>query len=155
MVDRRRLWGEQNRPMQRYFSSNSWRHLAGWPVIALLASLNGIVREKVYLDRVGEEASHRISTLPLIAFILGIVLFLARRWPLRTARQAWAMGVTWLAITEVFELGLGRLEGRSWAYLFHEYNIFAGRIWPLALLTTLCAPELARRLVVWRDSARS
>ena len=129
--------------MRKVFGSNAMRHLAAWPVIALLASLNGIAREKLYLDQLGEEASHRVSTLPLIAAIFGVAIFVAWRWPLRTARQAWALGATWLAVTEVFEFGLGRLEGRSWSYLLHEYNLLAGRIWLLALVATLAAPAVA------------
>ena len=126
-------------------TGNKWRWLAAWPVIAVFASVNGVVRDKVYAGRLGEEAAHRVSTLPLIAIILGTALVLAWRWPLRSAREAWAMGATWLAITEIFEFGLGRAEGRSWSYLFHEYNILAGRIWPLALVATLAAPEFGRR----------
>ncbi|MGE3074597.1 MAG: hypothetical protein AB7N24_00595 [Dehalococcoidia bacterium] len=142
--------------MRTTFGSNGWKHLAAWPVIAAMAVLNGVVREKVYLDSIGEEAAHRVSTFPLIAAIFGVAFFVAWRWPLRTARQAWAMGLTWVAITEAFEFGLGRLEGRSWGELFHEYNLFAGRIWILALVATFTAPAVAWHLFrPGRESNRS
>ena len=123
--------------MKTMFGANGWKHLAAWPVIAAIAVLNGAIREKVYLDSIGEEAAHRVSTFPLIGAIFGVAFLVAWRWPLRTARQAWAMGLTWVVITEAFEFGLGRLEGRSWGELFHEYNLFAGRIWMLALVAKL------------------
>lgn len=44
------------------------------------------------------------------------------------------------------EFGFGQfVMGHSWSTLLHDYNVFAGRIWILVLLTTLLGPWLLGR----------
>lgn len=120
-------------------------HLAAWPVIAAAAVVNGVVRDKAYTDAMGEEASHRVSAVPLISVIAAVAWWLARHRPLGSDRAAAAIGVAWFGVTEAFEFGLGRLEGKSWRELFHEYDVLAGRLWVVVLLITALAPWVAHR----------
>lgn len=36
----------------------------------------------------------------------------------------------WVVLTVLFEFSLGRLTKKSWEYLFQNYNILEGHIWP-------------------------
>ncbi len=120
-------------------------HLAAWPVIAAAAVVNGVVRDKTYTDAIGEEASHRVSTVPLLSVIAAVAWWLARHRPLPDQRAAAAVGGAWFLTTEAFEFGLGRLEGKSWGDLLHEYNILAGRLWVVVPVVMALAPWFARR----------
>jgi hypothetical protein len=43
-----------------------------------------------------------------------------------------------------FEFRFGHyVMGRSWSRLLADYNLFAGRVWVLVLLTVLCMPLIA------------
>jgi hypothetical protein len=110
-----------------------------------LAIANGTLRELTYGRAMSEDASHALSTAPLLAIVGAYTWFVARRWPLQTRAQSMVVGVGGFLFATVFEFGFGRLEGRSWGALFRDYNIFAGRIWSLVPLALLVAPEFHRR----------
>ena len=56
------------------------------------------------------------------------------------------VGIAWLAATIVFEFGFGHfVDGKGWGELLHDYNIFAGRLWPVFL--GLSARAAAREAV--------
>src|SRR3954454_25228695 len=87
------------------------RHALGWLVLPALAVANGFVRDTTYGHVMSDDVAHSISVLPLVVLIALWAGFLAQRWPLRSAREATAIGGLWLALTVVFELGLGLLQG--------------------------------------------
>jgi hypothetical protein len=70
------------------------------------------------------------------------------------ALLAWcgvSVGGLWLALTLTFEFGLGHfIAHKPWHELLADYNIVAGRVWILVLVTTLGAPLLTSRArMVW------
>jgi hypothetical protein len=46
----------------------------------------------------------------------------------------------WLLLTVTLEFALGRASKKSWAELLADYNVFAGRLWILVLLSLALAP---------------
>ena len=118
-----------------------------WLGIAALATANGGFRESVLVPRMSETAARAISTLMLSALIL-IVASVAIRWITPAAqRDAWRIGVLWLAMTVAFEFLAGHYLFRvPWHQIMADYNIFEGRIWILVLITTLFAPAIAATL---------
>jgi len=120
-------------------------HLLAWLGMPFLAIANGTLRELTYGRRMGEDASHSLSTLPLLVLIGVYTALVARRWPLQTRAQALAVGAGGFLFATVFEFGFGRLEGRSWGELVRDYNILAGRLWIVIPLALLVAPGLHRR----------
>ncbi len=132
--------------MKGYVESNFAKHLLSWPGMAVLASLNGAIRELTYADRLGQEQAHRLATVPLMVMLAQYFAFLAWKWPLRSMAEAWRLGAAWLGLTLAFEFGLGRLEGKPWSELFGEYNVVAGRIWIVVVLFILAGPALTWRL---------
>lgn len=119
-------------------------HLLAWLAMPVLAIANGTLRELTYGRRMGDDASHALSTFPLVALVVAYTAFIARKWPLRTRAQALIAGAGGFLFATGFEFGFGRLEGRSWGELFHDYNVFAGRLWLFVPLALLVAPELHR-----------
>lgn len=130
------------------------RHLLAWFGIAFLAVLNGAVRDLVYRPATGELAAHQISTGLLIVLIGAAAWLLQSRWPLGTAREAAAVGVSWMLLTIAFECILGRaVAGKPWDAVLADYNLAAGRVWILVPLWLLIAPAAARRFRAGRAEA--
>lgn len=121
-------------------TARAW--LAGWVGAAGLGVANGIAREAILAERVDEAAAHRISTATLLSALALYTALLQRLWPLRSRRTAGWIGVSWTALTELFEFGLGRLVAkRSWREMAGDYDIRRGRLWPLIPLFMLLAPS--------------
>lgn len=127
------------------------RILVAWFVMLLLSILNGTMRDFTYGKQLPELLAHQASTASSIV-LLGLVMFLyARRWPFMSARQAWQTGLFWMSLTVAFEfLFFHYVGGHSWQVLLANYDISAGRLWPLILLWVACAPYLFFRLAGWQ-----
>lgn len=122
-------------------------YAACWPGMALLAILNGAVREKLYGPHIPDLLAHQISTLALMALLGFYVWLLTGFFRIGSAGQAAAIGGLWLALTVAFEFLFGHLAaGHSWNALIRDYNLARGRIWLLALTWTAVAPYVFYRL---------
>jgi len=122
------------------------RYLAFWLVLAVIAIANGSLRQFVYGRYVSELAAHQISTLTgiLLTGAAGWVMNLL--WPIESVRQALTIGIAWLAMTIAFEFGFGHyVAGHSWSRLFADYDLFAGRLWPLFLVWIAAMPWVLLR----------
>lgn len=120
------------------------RAVAVWLGLALLASLNGAFRESVLVPRMSETAARAISTVMLSVVIL-IAALAAIGWISPAPhRDAWRIGVLWVALTLAFEFLAGHYLFRiPWRELTRDYNILQGRIWVLVLIVTAVAPAVA------------
>ena len=122
-----------------------------WIPMVFIAVINGMGRDMVYRDIVGELTAHQISTVTGILLFGIYIWYLERRWKLASLRQAALVGAIWLALTLAFEfLFFHYAAGRPWSVLLHDYNICAGRIWVLVPLFILAAPG-----VIFRIQSRS
>ncbi|MBU0688711.1 MAG: hypothetical protein KJ850_10290 [Gammaproteobacteria bacterium] len=123
------------------------RILAVWFVMLLVSILNGTMRDFTYGKHLPDLLAQQISTVSGIV-LLGLVIFLyTRKWPFTSARQAWQTGLFWMSLTVAFEfLFFHYVGGHSWQILLANYDISAGRLWPLILLWVACAPYLFFRL---------
>jgi hypothetical protein len=122
------------------------RATAVWLLILLFAVLNGAFRESVLFPQLGNPAAQIISGVLLIVCILVLSYLLVRRIGARSGRELMSIGLCWLALTLVFELGFGRIaQGRSWHELLAAYTFHDGNIWPIIVLVTLLAPWLVGR----------
>ena len=118
-----------------------------WTILAVVAVANGIIRQGTYGKLVAELTAHQISTFTAILASGMVVSVIHRYWPLQSATQAWTVGVCWLLLTIAFEFGFGHfVAGHSWARLFADYNLFAGRIWSLFLVWVLIMPIVIFKL---------
>jgi hypothetical protein len=68
-------------------------------------------------------------------------------WGPESRVQAFAVGLIWLGLTLAFEFLFGHyVVGHPWSRLFHDYNLFAGRVWIILLVWIASAPYVWYRL---------
>ena len=125
------------------------RLLLAWLVMLVVSVLNGIARDAGYGRELEPLVAHQLSTLYGMT-LLGVVSgAYAWRWPFASAAAAWRAGALWLALTVAFEfIFFHYVTGHSLEELLANYDLSAGRLWPLLLLWIALAPEVFRRL--WR-----
>lgn len=122
-------------------------YAAAWIGLAVLAVINGTVRQKSYGRYMSELSAHQLSTLIFIALMGAYIWFLTGLVRLSSEKQALGVGAMWLAMTISFEFLFGHfVAGHSWERLFHDYDISQGRVWLVVLFWTLLAPWLFQRI---------
>lgn len=121
-------------------------YLSFWLVLMAFAIGNGVLREATYGQYLSELPAHQLSTL-IGALVFGIAVWLLkRRWAPESTRQAVVIGISWLVLTLCFEFTFGHyIAGHSWSDLFRDYDVSAGRVWPLLLVWVTFLPYLAYR----------
>jgi hypothetical protein len=118
-----------------------------WLGLPVLGIANGALRDATYKQATGELAAHQLSTATLLALMAGYLWVLEGRRPIRTSREALAIGGSWALLTILFEFGFGHYVTRdSWAALLGAYNLAEGRVWAAVPVWTGVGPELIRRL---------
>lgn len=121
-----------------------------WLLFLVIAIGAAGLREALLTPRVGEPAAHVMGTALVVA-ALALVIGLTIPWvvPSLQSHDLLLVGVLWTGLTVLFEFGFGRfVMGHSWSRLLHDYNLLAGRVWILVLLTTLLGPLVLGRLQV-------
>jgi hypothetical protein len=120
------------------------KSLLAWLAILCLAVANGALREAVLIPALGKAGGLVASGVLLCILIVVVAGIFVRLVPGVGVSNAVRIGVLWLCLTVVFELGLGRLvQRKSWNELLAAYTFEDGNIWPVVLLATLLAPLLA------------
>ena len=123
------------------------KYVLCWFGLAMIATANGVLRQSTYGRALSETQAHQVSTLIGILLTGLFVWLVSRRLPLESKAQAWTVGVVWLAMTIAFEFGFGRyVAGHSWQRLLADYDLFAGRVWPVFLLWVTVTPYLFYRM---------
>ena len=118
-----------------------------WFAILPVAFINGTIRVFLINPSMGEKVGHIVSTLMLsIAALFIIYFFLKKARENYLTRELLIIGLLLTIMTILFEFGLGRVTGKSWEFLFADYDILKGRIWSLVLLTELISPLLVAKV---------
>ncbi|MDN7137583.1 hypothetical protein J6J34_05075 [Pseudidiomarina sp. 1ASP75-14] len=120
-----------------------------WAGILVLAIANGLLRESVLLPTFGTPAALVLSGLILSALILMVAYFSLPWLQLKNNAQLFLVGISWLALTLVFEFSFGLWQGKSWPELLEAYSFKDGNIWLVVLLVTTLSPYIAGKLRVW------
>jgi hypothetical protein len=129
------------------------RWILAWLGAPVIGIVNGGTRDALYEEAVGEKVAGVLSTGTLLALLAGYMWLLERRWPLRSGREALSVGVSWAALTVLFESAFGHwVEGESWSAVFAHYDVRAGNAWIVIPVAMAAGPELVRRLAA-RDAA--
>jgi hypothetical protein len=138
----------RSRPTRRRLQENrvARRWLAAWVGGSALGIANGVVRELVYRERVGEFRANQIAVGSLIALLARYFWALERRWPLPSRALAVQIGAAWIALTVSFEFVFGHwVDHKSWTELTRNYDVARGRLWAVALVFIGVGPALVRR----------
>ena len=118
------------------------RAMLAWLVLLAVAFANGTLRVVAYPASLGDFAARQVAA-GVGAVALGAATWaLLRRWPIPTARTAWATGALWAGLTAVFEAGMGRAGGHPWAEILGQWAVWRGSLWPLVVLWVLAAPAV-------------
>jgi hypothetical protein len=121
------------------------RALLVWLLLLVVAVLAAALRTSLLEPRLGESRAHVVGTIAVVA-VFALLIWLVVGWITPTLRPAnlLIVGLLWLVLTVTFEFGFGHyVMGHPWSRLHADYNIFAGRLWVLVLLTVLIWPLLA------------
>jgi hypothetical protein len=124
------------------------RALLVWLLLLVVAVAAAAIRTGVLEPRLGESKAHVVGTIAVVA-VFALLIWLVIGWITPTVRPAnlLLVGLLWLVLTVLFEFGFGRyVMGHSWSKLLADYNVCAGRLWVLVLLTVLFWPLLAGML---------
>jgi hypothetical protein len=106
-------------------------------------SLNGVFRELVLVPRLGELAGRQVSSILGVAIVLVLAGVFVARLSDPEGAPLLGTGIFWGALTLAFEFGFGHyVSGLTWAALLADYDVTAGRLWPLVLLAIVAAPSL-------------
>jgi hypothetical protein len=119
------------------------KYILAWIPMVFIAILNGAFREIVFAKRHSELRAHQLSCLTGILLFWAYTWLISFQWPVQSINEAITVGLVWLTLTVAFEFTFGRYVARhSWTKLFQEYNILAGRLWILVLLTVTLLPTI-------------
>ncbi len=123
------------------------KYIIAWFPMIVIAIGNGALRELVYGKFTTELRAHQIATVlgcVLFGFYMyGVIWF----WNPGSGSAALSIGLVWVALTICFEFIFGHyVAGHSWGRLLQDYNIFAGRVWIIALIWLAFAPYIFFRL---------
>lgn len=123
------------------------RSMAVWLLMAVLAVVNGTVRNALITPLLGDYAGHVISTASF-CILSFLVMWLLIPWiDPKNRGQVWQIGVIWLGSTVAFEFIAGHyVFGNPWEKLLADYNVFRGRLWIAVLLLQFFGPVGAARL---------
>jgi hypothetical protein len=124
-------------------ADHTW--LAAWLAIAGSAVVNGGLRDRVLVPRLGEQRAHQLSTGVLLAVIWGGTTGLSRVRPLPDRAAAWRVGTAWAGCTLGFEVGLGLARRLPLRQLVADYDLRAGRLWILVPVSIALAPVVLHR----------
>jgi uncharacterized membrane protein (DUF485 family) len=115
-----------------------------WLLLLLLAVLFGAARDFLLSPLLGDALARALGTIALCAVMFVLIRIYVARSNLHGTRRLLGLGLFWTVLTLAFEFGLGRAQGIPWAEMLADYDILAGRLWPLVPLTLLLGPLLAR-----------
>jgi len=118
-----------------------------WLLFAVVANINGIIRNFVYGPKLNELTAHQISCFTGIAmFFLVMYLWLKLTGAPFTSHNLIIIGIAFLFGTIAFEFLFGHyIIGHNWAKLLHDYNFLEGRLWALVLLWTSVGPYVVAK----------
>lgn len=121
------------------------KYILLWFLILITAIVNGIIREAFIKKFADDSLAHQLSTFTLLILMSGVIWFIIKQWPPKSAQQTIYIGILWVIMTLAFEFGFGYYRGNSWSKMLEDYNLLKGRIWMLIPIWVAIAPYLFYR----------
>jgi hypothetical protein len=118
-----------------------------WLAIVGAETVHGVLRVQWLVPLVGDLHARQIAVFTGSWLIFGIA-WLSIHWiGVRTTRSLLAVGAAWLALTLLFEIGLGRgVFGYPWARILADYDPRQGGLLSLGMIFLVLVPLIAARL---------
>lgn len=115
-----------------------------WLVIIAAETVHGILRGVLLVPIVGDLPARQIGVLIGSLLIFGVAYFFIRWIAARTTLQLLGVGLQWVVLTVLFEIGLGRFVlGLPWERITEDYDPTRGGFLGFGLLFVAVSPLLA------------
>ena len=135
--------------MVRARKTNWWppaRALAVWLVLMMVETVHGVLRMLLLAPLIGDFRARQISVFTGSVLIFGATWLLIRWIGATTTRALLGTGGLWLVLTVAFEIGIGRLAGRSLETIGSDYDLRHGGLLPIGLAVLVLSPLGAARV---------
>jgi hypothetical protein len=120
--------------------------MAVWFLLVVVEFMHGTLRALFLAPQVGDWRSRQIGVFTGSLLIVIVACLTIRFIRPPNLKSLIFVGLLWLVLMVAFELGLGRLLGRSWAGLLSDYNIAQGGLLPFGMVVLALSPLIAVRL---------
>jgi hypothetical protein len=118
-----------------------------WLVFILAESLNGAARIFWLIPLLGDRLAHQVSFAIGSLLILTIATLFIRWLKAEKSWQLLSIGLAWLLLTVLFEIGLGRFVfAYSWQQIAADYNLLQGGLMPIGLVLLVLSPFIATKI---------
>ena len=118
-----------------------------WAVMMAAESFLGALRMFLLVPMVGELRGRQIGLAVGMAVVLALACLFVRWMGASNGRQLLNIGLTWAALTLLFEVALGRLVmGLSWGRITDDYNPARGALMGFGLAFMALCPLIAAKL---------
>lgn len=118
-----------------------------WLVFILAESLNGTARIFWLMPLLGDRLAHQVSFAIGSLLILAIATLFIRWLKAEKFTQLLSIGLAWLLLTVLFEIGLGRFVlAYSWEQIAADYNLLQGGLMPIGLVLLVLSPFIATKI---------
>lgn len=123
------------------------RAFLAWLVIIAAETVHGVLRGLLLVPLVGDLPARQIGVFVGSLLILTVAYLFIRWIAARTKHQLLGVGLLWVVLTVLFEIGLGRFVlGLPWERITEDYNPTRGGFLAFGLLFMAVSPLLAARL---------
>jgi hypothetical protein len=118
-----------------------------WLLLAALAVVNGIFREKLLVPVLGPGLALPLSGITLSLLIFAVAYVAVPWFGVNPVTSFLLIGVQWVLMTLLFEFLFGHyVSGKSWQDLLQVFNILKGDLFLVVLVISLFAPCLVARV---------
>ena len=121
------------------------RGVAVWLAIIAAETIHGIVRRLFIAVIIGDLRARQLGVV-VGSLLIFLIALLTVRWINGSPKQFVVIGVIWVVLTVIFDIGLGRGTGLSWERILSDYDLRAGGMMVFGLLFLLVAPYISAKL---------
>jgi hypothetical protein len=123
------------------------RYTIAWVSMIFIAIFNGITRGLVFETYFDTLTAHQLSSVTLVLLFFVATWLYSARWEIGSSRQAILIGLIWVILTPIFEFTFGMyVMGHPLEYLLNDYNLLAGRVWSLVMVSIFLLPTVVYQL---------
>jgi hypothetical protein len=122
------------------------RAIVIWLLLMAAEFIHGTIRTLWLSPAIGDFRARQIGVFTGSILMLTIVFFCINWIGSEKKRELVALGILWLILTLLFEIGLGHFVfGYSWEKIWEDYDILKGGLLPFGLLLLALSPLFAAK----------